>query len=235
MPETIFLAGATGAIGRKLVPLLIGAGFAVHGTTRRPERQDSLRALGATPVVVDVFDAKALAAALLRAKPDIVIHQLTDLPFGLDPAQMEEGRIRNARIREIGTKNLVDAAVAAGAGRMISQSIAWSYQAGDGPITEDTPLQEGATAIRTLESLTLSTPGIAGTVLRYGLLYGPGTGCDAPTGSTSLHVDDAASAALLAVQTAAIGIFNVVEDGGSVSNAKAKSILGWRPLERNGE
>ncbi len=235
MPETIFLAGATGAIGRKLVPLLIGAGFAVHGTTRRPERQDSLRALGATPVVVDVFDAKALAAALLRAKPDIVIHQLTDLPFGLDPAQMEEGRIRNARIREIGTKNLVDAAVAAGAGRMISQSIAWSYQAGDGTITEDTPLQEGATAIRTLESLTLSAPGIAGTVLRYGLLYGPGTGCDAPAGSTSLHVDDAASAALLAVQTAAIGIFNVVEDGGPVSNAKAKSILGWRPLERNGE
>ncbi len=164
MPETIFLAGATGAIGRKLVPLLIGAGFAVHGTTRRPQRQDSLRALGATPVVVDVFDAKALAAALLRAKPDIVIHQLTDLPFGLDPAQMEEGRIRNARIREIGTKNLVDAAVAAGAGRMISQSIAWSYQAGDGPIAEDTPLQEGATAIRTLESLTLSAPGIAGTV-----------------------------------------------------------------------
>ncbi len=205
------------------------------GPPAGPERQDSLRALGATPVVVDVFDAKALAAALLRAKPDIVIHQLTDLPFGLDPAQMEEGRIRNARIREIGTKNLVDAAVAACAGRMISQSIAWSYQAGDGPITEDTPLQEGATAIRTLESLTLSAPGIAGTVLRYGLLYGPGTGCDAPTGSTSLHVDDAASAALLAVQTAAIGIFNVVEDSGPVSNAKAKSILGWRPLERNGE
>lgn len=235
MPETIFLAGATGAIGRKLVPLLIEAGFAVHGTTRKPERQNSLRALGATPVVVDVFDGEALAAALLQAKPDIVIHQLTDLPFGLDPAQMEEGRIRNARIREIGTKNLVDAAVAAGARRMISQSIAWSYQMGAGEITEETPLQESATAIRTLESLTLTTAGIAGTVLRYGLLYGPGTGCDAPAGSISLHVDDATSAALLAVRTSAIGVFNVVEDGGPVSNAKAKSILGWRPLERGGE
>ncbi|MBN8950446.1 MULTISPECIES: NAD(P)-dependent oxidoreductase [unclassified Rhizobium] len=232
MAETIFLAGATGAIGRKLVPLLIEAGFTVHGTTRKPDRADSLRAIGATPVVVDVFDAEALKAALLRVKPDIVIHQLTDLPFGLDPAQMEEGRIRNARIREVGTKNLVDAAVAAGTRRMISQSIAWSYQAGISEITEETPLVEGATAVRTLEALTLTTAGIAGTVLRYGLLYGPGTGCDAPSGAINLHVDDAAHAALLAVQTSAVGVFNVVEEGGPVSNAKAKSILGWQPFRR---
>ncbi|TXH81650.1 MAG: NAD(P)-dependent oxidoreductase [Rhizobium sp.] len=231
MAETIFLAGATGAIGRRLVPLLIEAGYTVHGTTRKPDRADSLRANGATPVIVDVFDAKAIEAALLRASPDIVIHQLTDLPFGLDPARMEAGRIRNARIREIGTKNLVDAAVAAGAKRMISQSIAWSYQAGAREITEETPLQEGATAVRTLETLTLATVGIAGTVLRYGLLYGPGTGADAPNGAINLHVDDAARAALLAAQTSATGVFNVVEDGGSVSNAKAKSILGWQPLE----
>jgi len=232
MAETIFLAGATGAIGRKLVPLLIDAGFTIHGTTRKPDRADSLRAIGATPVVVDVFDAEALKAALLRVKPDIVIHQLTDLPFGLDPAQMEEGRIRNARIREVGTKNLVDAAVAAGTRRMISQSIAWSYQAGISEITEETSLMEGATAVRTLEALTLTTAGIAGTVLRYGLLYGPGTGCDAPSGAINLHVDEAALAALLAVQTSAVGVFNVVEEGGPVSNAKAKSILGWQPFKR---
>ncbi|MDL2407421.1 NAD(P)-dependent oxidoreductase [Rhizobium calliandrae] len=209
MAETIFLAGATGAIGRKLVPMLIEAGFTVHGTTRKPELVDSLRALGATPVVVDVFDGKALEVALRQAKPDIVIHQLTDLPFGLDPAQMAEGRIRNARLREVGTKNLVDAAVAAG------------------EIMEETPLQESATAIRTLEALTLTTAGIADAVLRYGLLYGPETGADAPGGVINLYVEDAARAALLAVQSRAIGIFNVVEDGGPVSNAKAKSVLGW--------
>ncbi|NLR95282.1 NAD(P)-dependent oxidoreductase [Rhizobium sp. P38BS-XIX] len=235
MGETIFLAGATGAIGRKLVPLLVEAGFTVYGSTRKPERGESLKQAGATPVVVDVFDGEALKDALIRTKPSIVIHQLTDLPFGLDPAQMEEGRARNARIREIGTKNLVDAAVAAGAERMISQSIAWAYQTSSGEVTEETPLQEGATAIRTLEGLTLNTGGIAGTVLRYGLLYGPDTGCDAPSGSISLHVDDAARAALMVVKTPVVGIFNIVDDGGSVSNARAKSILGWQPTKRAGE
>src|SRR5262249_15270400 len=134
MPETIFLAGATGAIGRRLVPMLVEAGFTVHGTTRKPERRDNLRRDGAIPIVVDVFDAEALRAAVTAANPRIVIHQLTDLPFGLDPAKMEEGRIRNARLREIGTRNLVDAAVAAGAERMISQSIAWAYQPADTPV-----------------------------------------------------------------------------------------------------
>ncbi|NTF41185.1 NAD(P)-dependent oxidoreductase [Rhizobium rhizogenes] len=233
MGETIFLAGATGAIGSRLVPLLVEAGFTVYGSTRKPERGESLRQAGATPVVVDVFDGEALTAALRQIKPGIVIHQLTDLPFGLDPAQMEEGRARNARIREVGTKNLADAAVAAGAQRMLSQSIAWSYQVGRGEITEETPLLESATAIRTLEGLTLTTAGIAGTVLRYGLLYGPGTGCDAPNGPICLHVDDAARAALLAVQSSVIGVFNVVDDGGPVSNAKAKSLLGWQPRKHD--
>lgn len=234
MGETIFLAGATGAIGRKLVPLLVEAGFTVYGSTRKPERGESLKLAGATPVVVDVFDGEALKDALIRTKPSIVIHQLTDLPFGLDPAQMEEGRARNARIREIGTKNLVGAAVAAGAERMISQSIAWAYQSGAGQVAEETPLQEGATAIRTLEDLTLNTGGIAGTVLRYGLLYGPGTGSDAPSGSISLQVDDAARAALMVVKNPVVGVFNIVDDGGSVSNVKAKSILGWQPTKQAG-
>ena len=97
------------------------------------------------------------------------------------------------------------------------------------PIIEDMPLQESATAIRLLESLTLKTPGLAGTVLRYGLLYGPGTGCDVPSGPITLHVDDAARAALLAATTTVTGIFNIVDDGGPVSNTKAKSVLGWLP------
>jgi nucleoside-diphosphate-sugar epimerase len=235
MGETVFLAGATGAIGRKLVPLLVEAGFTVYGSTRKPERRESLQQAGATPVVLDVFDGEALKAAVGQIRPRIVIHQLTDLPYGLDPAQMEEGRARNAHIREVGTRNLVDAAIAAGVERMVSQSIAWSYRAGAGPITEETPLQEGATAIRTLETLTLTTSGIAGTVLRYGLIYGPGTGCDVPSGPISLHVDDAARAALLAVQASVTGVFNVVDDGGPVSNAKAKSILAWQPAQRGGE
>lgn len=234
MVETVFLAGATGAIGRRLVPMLVEAGFAVYGATRKPERQDALRQAGATPVVVDVFDGRAIEDALRQARPRIVVHQLTDLPFGLDPAQMEEGRARNARLREIGTRNLVDAALAAGAERMISQSIAWVYQPATPPVTEETPLQDGATAIRTLEALTLETPGISGTVLRYGLLYGPGTGSDAPAGDITLHVEEAARAALLAARSAAAGIFNVVDDGGPVSNARAKSVLGWRPAGRDG-
>lgn len=234
MGKTIFLAGATGAIGRRLVPMLVEAGFSVYGATRRPERRESLSQAGATPVVVDVFDGKALEEALRQARPHIVIHQLTDLPFGLDPAQMEEGRIRNARLREVGTRNLADAAVAAGAARMISQSVAWLYQPASGPITEETPLQEGATAIRTLEALTLETSGISGTVLRYGLLYGPGTGSDAPAGPISLHVDDAARAALLAIRATATGVFNIVDDGGPVSNARARSVLAWLPGEGNG-
>jgi nucleoside-diphosphate-sugar epimerase len=229
MSDTVFLAGATGAIGRRLLPLLTGAGFVVHGTTRRPDRQDDIRRDGAIPVVVDVFDAVVLKAAVAAAKPRIVIHQLTDLPFGLDPAQMEEGRVRNARLREIGTRNLVDAAAAAGAERMIAQSIAWVYQAAAVPVTEEVPLQESAAAVRTLERLTLETPGIAGTVLRYGLLYGPGTGSDAPTGPIVLHVDDAARAALLAAQSGVSGAFNILDDGGPVSNGKAKSTLGWFP------
>lgn len=229
MPETIFLAGATGAIGRVLTPRLVEAGYRVFGTTRRTDRAEHLKAAGATPVIVDVFDAAALKSAVVAARPDIVIHQLTDLPFGLDPAQMEEGRKRNARIREIGTRNLVEAALAAGAARMISQSIAWSYRRGETPFTENDPLDEQATSILTLEGLTLKTSGISGTVLRYGLLYGPATGATSPTGSITVHVEDAAAATLLATVRSATGIFNIVDDSDTVSNAKARSDLGWAP------
>src|SRR6516225_8273418 len=102
----IFLAGATGAIGPQLVPLLLDAVYSVIGTTRSTAKADGLRIAGAEPVVVDVFDAAALSAAVLQARPDVVIHQLTDLPPGLDPKQMTAGTQRNARVRSEGTQNL---------------------------------------------------------------------------------------------------------------------------------
>ena len=123
----IFLAGATGAIGRRLVSLLLNARYHVIGTTRSTTKVDGLRVAGVDPVVVDVFDAKALSAAVLAAHPDIIVHQLTDPPPGLDPRQMTEGTQRNARMRSQGTQNLVDAALGAGVRRLVAQSIAWMY------------------------------------------------------------------------------------------------------------
>ena len=113
MAECLFLAGATGAIGRRVAPLLVAAGWRVVGTTRSPEKARMLRELGVEPVVVDVFNAAALHEALAAARPEVVVHQLTDLPPGLDPARMADAAQRNARIRDEGTRNLVAAAVAA--------------------------------------------------------------------------------------------------------------------------
>src|SRR5215813_4516736 len=120
----IFLAGATGAIGQRLVPLLVGAGHRVIGTTRSITKGESLRVAGVKPAIVDVFDATALSKAVAAASPDVVVHQLTDLPPGLDPRLMPEGTRRNARMRKEGTKNLVTAALESGVPRLIAQSIA---------------------------------------------------------------------------------------------------------------
>src|ERR1700741_3951953 len=117
----IFLAGATGAIGRRLIPLLREAGHDVVGTTRSAEKTDALRTMGVEPVVVDVFDAPALSRIISTVRPDILVHQLTDLPYGLDPAKMAEASQRNARIRSEGTQNLVSAAIQAGVPRMVTQ------------------------------------------------------------------------------------------------------------------
>jgi len=110
MSHRIFLAGASGAIGRRLLPLLRAAGHEVFGTTRDAAKAEGLRQLGAEAVVVDVFDAAALSRAVIAARPQVVIHQLTDLPPGLDPARMADSIPRNARIRSEGTRNLVAAA-----------------------------------------------------------------------------------------------------------------------------
>jgi len=235
----IFLAGATGAIGKRLLPLLRKAGHHVVGTTRSGAKSAALRATGVEAVVVDVFDAAALLRAVAGARPDIVMHQLTDLPPGLDPARMAEAGPRNARIRREGTENLVRAALAAGVRRLIAQSIAWMYAARPQPYTEADPLDIEAQAPRAitvagvaaLERLTLASPPLEGVVLRYGHLYGPGTGADRAE-APALHVDAAAAAALLAIEKAHPGIYNIAEPSGYLSIEKAQRELDFDPSFR---
>lgn len=235
MPYRILIAGAAGAIGSRLTPLVLEAGHTVAGTTRSAARADRLRTLGAEAIQVDVFDAKALTHALCTFRPDVVIHQLTDLQQIHDPARMAETLARNARIRDEGTRNLVQAAIAAGARRLIAQSIAWMYAPGPEPHAEADPLDLDATGSRAvsvkgvaaLENWTLKSPPLQGVVLRYGYIYGPGTGTNQPVAAPSLHVDAAASAALLAVGAAASGIFNIAEPNDHVATVRARSELGW--------
>jgi len=154
----IFLAGASGILGVRLVPLLVDAGHTVVGMTRTPSKADALAALGATPVVCDVFDVDALTRAVVDATPDLLMHQLTDLPDDQDQIPALGGR--NVRMRTEGTDNLLAAMSAAGTRRVLAQSIAWS------------PSPAAARAAEHLESAVLRVDGI---VLRYGQFYGPGT------------------------------------------------------------
>ncbi len=226
MKGRIFIAGASGAIGKPLSRLLVADGWEVTGSTRKSDRASELRALGVEPAIVDVYDAEKLRTAVIAARPDIVIHQLTDLPLGLDPAQMEAGRARNARLREEGTRNLVAAAIAASARRMIAQSIAFAYAPGPLPYREDAPLDPSARAVASLEQQTLAAP-LIGIVLRYGRFYGPGTGFDKPAAGGAVHVEAAAEAARRAVTRGAKGVYNVAEPGNTLSSTKANADLGW--------
>jgi len=230
----IFLAGAAGVIGRRLVPLLRDTGHAVTGTTRSRERAAALEALGAHGVVVDVFDARALLRAMVAAHPDVVIHQLTDLPQTIDPASRPSEFEANARVRIDGTRNLMAAASFAGARRVVAQSIAFAYAPGQGtrlesdPLDLDGPRAATVRAVASLEQQVMGMPGIDGVVLRYGRLYGPGTWYASATGAGPLHVDAAAHAALLAV-TKGQGVYNIAEDDGAASIVKARQELGFDP------
>jgi nucleoside-diphosphate-sugar epimerase len=217
----VLVAGATGAVGKPLVLLLAAQGYEVWGTTRFPDKVAAIEHAGASAIVLDVFDAAALERAVISVRPQTIIHQLTDLPAGLDPARMAEAVLRNARIRSEGTKNLVAAALAAGTRRLISQSIAWRAQ--------------GVTAegVQALERLTLESPPLEGIVLRYGRLYGPGTGREAGGGEMPLHVDAAASAALLALEKGRGGtIYNIAEPNAQLAIDAARRELGWDPYFR---
>src|SRR5215470_286611 len=173
----VFLAGASGAVGRRLVPLLLRDGHAVTGMTRSADKAEALARAGVTPAVLDVFDASAVTDAVRRAKPEVVIHQLTDLPHEFDQARIVAAYASNARIRTEGTRNLLAAARAAGAGRFIVQSIAFAYPPGGEPHPESDSLNlsdpKRAVTVRgaaDMEQQVLAAPAIAGLVLRYGLL-----------------------------------------------------------------
>jgi nucleoside-diphosphate-sugar epimerase len=192
----IFVAGASGVIGSRLVPLLVADGHAVAGMTRSTHKADLLRELGAEPVVCDVFDADALTRAVIAFAPDIVFHQLTDLPD--NAADIPAFSERNNRIRGEGTRNLLAAAASASAGPVIAQSISWEL-----------PGASGRTAAAEHERAVLRAGGV---VIRYGQLYGPGTYYEtARPEPPRVHVDDAARQTVPAVGVPA-GVTMIVDD-----------------------
>ena len=173
----IFLAGASGVIGQRLIPRLVQAGHAVGGLTRSPSKTELLSHLGAEPIVCNVFDREALIQAVRDFKPDVVLHELTDLPD--DAVQIRELAALNARIRTEGTRNLIDAARRSGLPKILAQSVAW--QLPDGP---------DARAVAELEHSVLAEGGV---VLRYGRFYGPGTYNEQqPPAEPRVHIDRAA-------------------------------------------
>jgi nucleoside-diphosphate-sugar epimerase len=237
----VFVAGAAGVIGRRLVPMLIEAGHDVTGTTRIDDRAAWLREQGAAAAVVDVYDAPALTEAVVAAKPDVVVHELTDIPPAINFKRYAEDMAGNDRVRVEGTRNLVAAAKEAGASRIVVQSIAFAYTPeGEGetadedePLFVDAPGPMGPTyrALADMEEQVLGAGTPEGVVLRYGFFYGPGT-VYASDGSTAervrkhrfpvvglgsgvfsfIHVDDAAAATVLALDRGEPGVYNVVDD-----------------------
>ena len=237
----IFVTGATGVIGRRLVPLLVANGHTVVGTTREARKADALRAAGASPVVLDALDPDAVRQAIVRAEPDVVVHQLTALAGFTDFRKFEQSFAITNRLRTEGTDHLIAGMREAGVRRLVAQSYAGlTFARVGGPVkTEDDPLDpdppEGfrrtIEAIRYLEKAVLHTDGIEGTVLRYGAFYGPGTSLGEGgfmlegvrhrrfpivgrgTGLSSfIHVDDVASATVAAIETGKVGLYNIVDD-----------------------
>jgi nucleoside-diphosphate-sugar epimerase len=188
----VFVAGASGVIGVRLVPRLVAAGHDVAGMTRTPGKLELLRGLGAEPVLCDVFDAAELRDRVVAFQPDAVINELTDLPD-----RVAATNVANARMRREGTRNLLAAAEAAEASRFVSQSIAWHL-----------PGDTGA-AVSELERLVLAAQGV---VVRYGRLYGPGTYYEHEKPEPPrVHVDEAARRTVPTLD-AASGIVEVTDD-----------------------
>ena len=238
----VFVAGATGALGRRLVPLLVSHGHTVVGTTRAAGRAEALRAAGATPVVLDALDRDAVVDALTRAEPEVVVHQLTALAGFTDFRRFDESFAATNRLRTEGTDHLLEGIRLLPVRRIVAQSYAGPgfYARVGGPVkSEDDPfdpdppaaLRRTVEAVRYLERAVLEADGIQGTVLRYGGFYGPGT--SAGEGGVQLegvrrrqfpvvaggagvwsfiHVDDAATATLGAVESGRTGVYNIVDD-----------------------
>ncbi|MDT4920727.1 MAG: hypothetical protein QOI15_1629 [Pseudonocardiales bacterium] len=234
----VFVAGAAGALGAPLVRALVAAGHDVTGTSRTGARAASVDKAGGRGVVCDALDRDAVFAAVRAAEPEVVIHQLTALPArSLD---LRKGSEATNRLRREGTRHLVDAAVAAGARRVLAESIAFLYEP-TGPLiaNEESPVMTVSSgpfgalidAVKELERIVLGTDGIEGLVLRYGALYGPGTWYAADGDITErvrkrgmpiigdggaltsfLHVEDAAAATVQALTAGAPGVYNIADD-----------------------
>jgi nucleoside-diphosphate-sugar epimerase len=235
----VFIAGAGGAIGRRLVPMLVQRGHEVVGTTRGD--LDKVRALGAEPVVMDALDPQSVTNAVGKATPDVVVHELTAIAGGSDLRHFDRMFAMTNRLRAEGTRNLLAAARAAGATRFVAQSFTgWNNERTGGPVKSETdPLdpepaagsERSMAAIRQLESTVDAAKDVKGIVLRYGLFYGPGTSLardgeqmmmiakrrfpvvGGGTGVWSfIHIDDAAEATVRAIESDVTGIFNIVDD-----------------------
>jgi len=230
----VFVAGATGAIGRALVPVLQAAGHEPIAMTRSLEKAGALRAHGIDAVVCDAYDQAGLARVIADTRPEQIVHLLTDLPEDINMRRFERETASTGRLRREGTRNLIAAAQAAGVQRIIAESIAFTYApAGDWVKHEDAPLASAALPFvaEPVGDLERQVLGAGGIVLRYGWLYGPGTGfaregawaanlrrrrlpiVGAGSGVFSfLHVEDAASATLAALEREEASTYNVVDD-----------------------
>lgn len=191
----IFLAGASGVIGLKLIPLLVAEGHVVAGMTRSPGKADAIAALGAEPIVCDVFDRDALIRAVVRFEPDVLLDELTDLPE--DVTRIPEHGELNARIRTEGTQNLIDAGKLGGSPKILAQSVAW-----------DLPDETDARSIGSLEAAVLAEGGV---VLRYGQFYGPDTYNVEKQPDEPRVALDSAAAQTVAALTAATGVLTIVD------------------------
>ncbi len=237
----VFVAGATGAIGKQLVPRLVAAGHEVHGMTRSESKQAMLRDLGAVPVIADALDPDQVADAVGRARPDVIVHQLTAIPARLDLRHVNREFVLTNRLRTEGTDYLLSAGQAVGVRRFVAQSNgAFPYARTGGPVkTEEDPLdptppramRESWAAIRHLEEAVLGAEWTEGIVLRYGGFYGPGTSLATGAEQVELvrkrkfplvgdgggvwsfiHIADAAEATVAAVEHGSRGVYNVVDD-----------------------
>ena len=236
----VFVAGATGAIGKQLVPRLVEAGHEVHGMTRSESKQAMLHERGSVPVVADALDPAQVAQAVGRARPDVIVHQLTAIPATLDLRHFDRDFALTNRLRTEGTDHLLSAGQAVGVRRFVAQSNFASYARTGGPVkSEEDPLdpaparemRETLAAIRHLEEAVLGARWTEGIVLRYGAFYGPGTS-GAPGGEqfelvrkrkfplvgdgggvwSFIHIADAAEATVAAVERGSRGAYNVVDD-----------------------
>jgi nucleoside-diphosphate-sugar epimerase len=241
MMMRVFVAGATGAIGRQLVPRLVEAGHEVHGMTRSESKQAMLHELGAVPVVADALDPDQVAEAVGRARPDVIVHQLTAIG-AVDMRHFDRDFAQTNRLRTEGTDHLLSAGQAVGVRRFVAQGVAGygAYARTGGPVkSEEDPLdpaparemRETLAAIRHLEEAVLGARWTEGIVLRYGAFYGPGTSLasgeeqfelvrrrkfplvgDGGGVWSFIHVADAAEATLAAVERGSHGVYNVVDD-----------------------